>query len=52
MDAGPGEIFEIPPGHDAWVVGDEPWIALDFRGARSYARPVVAIGDRVLETML
>lgn len=26
----PGDIFEIKPGHDAWVVGDEPCIALDF----------------------
>ena len=27
---GPGDAFEAPPGHDAWVVGDEPCIALDF----------------------
>jgi hypothetical protein len=27
---GPGEAFEAPPGHDAWVVGDEPCVALDF----------------------
>jgi len=26
----PGEAFEVGPGHDAWVVGDEPCIALDF----------------------
>ena len=49
---GPTEIFEIPPGHDATVVGDEPWIAIDFRGARSYARPVSASGDRILSTVL
>jgi len=52
VDVGPQEAFEIPPGHLAWVVGDEPWVAIDFRGARSYARPVSAIGDRVLETIL
>jgi class 3 adenylate cyclase len=51
-DLGPDEFFEIPAGHLAWVIGDEPWVAVDFRGARSYARPVVAIGDRVLETIL
>ena len=28
--AGPGEAFEISSGSDAWVVGDEPCIALDF----------------------
>src|SRR5262249_24249406 len=27
---GPGEAFEVLPGHDAWVVGHEPCIALDF----------------------
>jgi len=27
---GPGDAFEVGPGHDAWVVGDEPCIALDF----------------------
>ena len=27
---GPGEAFEVSPGHDAWVVGDVPCIALDF----------------------
>ena len=52
VDVGPQEAFEIPPGHLAWVVGDEPWVAIDFRGARSYARLVSAIGDRVLETIL
>jgi hypothetical protein len=26
----PGDAFEIAPGSDAWVIGDEPCIALDF----------------------
>jgi len=30
VTAGPGEAFEVGPGHDAWVAGDEPCIALDF----------------------
>ncbi|MBA2265189.1 MAG: hypothetical protein H0W17_02245 [Chloroflexi bacterium] len=49
---GEQEMFEIPPGHDGWVVGDEPWVAIDFRGARSYARPAMASGDRVLATLM
>jgi len=28
---GPGHAFELSPGHDAWVYGNEPCIALDFR---------------------
>lgn len=33
----PGDLFYITPGHDAWVVGDEPYVALHFKGAESYA---------------
>jgi hypothetical protein len=29
---GPGEVGYTPPGHDAWVVGNEPFIAVDFTG--------------------
>jgi class 3 adenylate cyclase/mannose-6-phosphate isomerase-like protein (cupin superfamily) len=51
-DIGPNEAFEIPPGHLARVVGDDPWVSIDFRGARSYARPSTALGERILETIL
>jgi class 3 adenylate cyclase len=33
-----GMVFEIPPGHDGWVIGDEPFIAYDVAGVRSFAR--------------
>lgn len=36
-DACEGEMFVIPPGHDAWIVGNEPCIALDIQGAANYA---------------
>ena len=29
----PGDVMDIPPGHDAWVVGDEPAVLLDFAGS-------------------
>jgi quercetin dioxygenase-like cupin family protein len=32
-----GDIFYIPPGHDSWVVGDEPYVSLHFLGADQYA---------------
>ena len=38
-ELGPGDIGYIPPGHDGWVVGDEPFVALDFQGAAVYAKP-------------
>jgi len=36
----PGVVFYIPPGppgHDSWVVGDEPYVSLHFLGADHYA---------------
>ncbi|TJZ55690.1 cupin [Streptomyces piniterrae] len=32
-EAGPGDVFVVSPGHDAWVVGDEQVILYDFAGA-------------------
>jgi uncharacterized cupin superfamily protein len=34
---GPGDVFAIPPGHDSWVVGDEPYVSLHLLGASDYA---------------
>ena len=34
----PGDLFAIAPGHDSWVVGDEPYVSLHFLGADAYAR--------------
>jgi hypothetical protein len=36
--AGPGEITSLPSGHDAWVVGDEPAVVVDWYGASNYAK--------------
>ena len=43
MDDGPvhemraGDLFYVPPGHDSWVVGEEPYVSLHFLGADHYA---------------
>ena len=34
---GPGDVFAIPPGHDSWVVGEEPYVSLHLLGATTYA---------------
>jgi hypothetical protein len=39
MEYGPGDFGVIPPGHDAWVVGNEPAIVIDFTGLTHYAVP-------------
>ncbi len=36
--AGPGDVTSLPKGHDAWVVGDEPVIVVDWFGASNYAK--------------
>jgi quercetin dioxygenase-like cupin family protein len=33
-----GDLFYIEPGHDSWVVGDEPYVSLHFMGAGEYAK--------------
>jgi quercetin dioxygenase-like cupin family protein len=32
-----GDVFYIPPGHDSWVIGDEPYVSLHLLGAEKYA---------------
>ena len=32
-----GDFFYIPPGHDSWVVGDEPYVSLHIMGSETYA---------------
>jgi hypothetical protein len=34
----PGDITSLPKGHDAWVVGDEPVVVVDWYGASNYAK--------------
>jgi hypothetical protein len=36
--AGPGDVTSLPSGHDAWVVGDEPVVVVDWFGATDYAK--------------
>lgn len=33
-----GDVMNIPPGHDAWVLGDEPVVVVDFQGFVDYAK--------------
>jgi mannose-6-phosphate isomerase-like protein (cupin superfamily) len=38
VEVGAGDLVYVPPGHDSWVVGDEPYVSLHFMGAQEYAR--------------
>jgi hypothetical protein len=36
--AEPGDVTSLPSGHDAWVVGNEPVVVVDWFGASAYAK--------------
>ena len=38
LEYGPGDAFYMPPGHDAWIVGDEQCVMLDVTGMSNYAK--------------
>jgi hypothetical protein len=38
FDCRPGDVSLLPSGHDAWVIGDEPAVVVDFQGMVDYAR--------------
>jgi quercetin dioxygenase-like cupin family protein len=35
---GPGDFMICPPGHDAWIVGEEPCVVIDWQGVADYAK--------------
>jgi quercetin dioxygenase-like cupin family protein len=37
-DIGPGDAYVITPGHQAWVVGDEEFVGVEFKSAAGYAK--------------
>lgn len=38
VEYGPGDVFNMPPGHDAWIVGEQRCVMLDFGGLEGYAK--------------
>ena len=52
MEIGPQEFFEIPPFHDAWVVGDEPWVSIDWGSEVAFGREEGAAASRLVSTLL
>jgi class 3 adenylate cyclase len=51
-DIGPGAVYEIPPGHDAWVVGDEPWVTVEWQSGRPISSMLDTSGERVVASIL
>ena len=51
LDVAAGAVYEIPPGHDAWVVGDEPFVTIDWTSAQTWlAQDVLA--DSIVVTVV
>jgi class 3 adenylate cyclase len=48
----PGDAYEIPPGHLAWVEGDVPWESVEFTSGHAYGKSPEALGERVLATIV
>ena len=51
VEIAPNEVFDVPPGHDAWVLGDEPAVLLDFLGNVGQLG-LPASHDRIVTTLL
>lgn len=52
MEFGPDDVFDVPPGHDGYTIGDEACVIYEFSGVRSFIRPMTVFGDRVLATVM
>lgn len=52
FEAGPLDLMDIPSGHDAWVIGDEPVETIAWTGARGWLEPLESLSERVLATLV
>lgn len=52
LDLLAGDAYEVPPGHDAWVVGDVPMHSIEFTGVRTFALAPENVGGGTVATLL
>ena len=52
LSIGPGDAYEIPAGHLAWVDGDAPWESVEFTSGHAFAKSPDDLGESVLATIL
>jgi class 3 adenylate cyclase len=52
LEAGPGDVYDIPPGHDGWVIGDEPCVVIDWSGLETWTPIRAELAERVLAGLL
>jgi len=51
LEVAPNEVYDVSPGHDAWIVGDIEAISIEWEGLRRWSTPLGA-GERTVATML
>jgi class 3 adenylate cyclase len=52
LEFGPNDVFDIPPGHDGWTVGDEPCVQIEWAGLHTFAGLRSGLHGRALVTLL
>jgi class 3 adenylate cyclase len=52
LEFGPDDVYDIPPGHDGYTIGDEPAVCIEWSGARTWAGRGNRFPDRALVTIL
>lgn len=52
LDIRPQSVYEIPPGHDGWVVGDEPFVSIDWTSARVWRLEPTGFDEAAVVTIL
>src|SRR5437763_13167484 len=52
IEFGPNDVYDVPPGHDGYVLGDEPLVAIDWSGIEAWTGFRIRIGERVLAGLL
>jgi class 3 adenylate cyclase len=52
LEFGPDDVYDVPPGHDGYTIGDEPAVMIEWSGMRAFAGTYAAFDDRVLATLL
>jgi class 3 adenylate cyclase len=48
----PGQFYEVPGGHEAWVEGDEPWVTFNWQPSTAWVRSEGGGFDRVVGTLV
>jgi len=52
LEFGPDDVYDIPPGHDGYTIGEESAVMIEWSGMRAFAGTHATFDDRVLATLL